>query len=93
MVCPLTAAAAAAAQIAATRNGSEWHPLAELIAENRRGTHAFRLPWERWAKYLQIRFESHYGNQKVCAINEIQVRIRLPWGSCWAAVCVDEDTQ
>eukprot|EP00873_Tetraselmis_striata_P016667 jgi/Tetstr1/436931/TSEL_025704.t1 len=60
-------------EIAATRNGSEWHPLAELIAENRRGTHAFRLPWERWAKYLQIRFESHYGNQKVCAINEIQV--------------------
>jgi len=47
--------------------------IAELSAENRRGLHVFMLPKRRWAKFLQFRFLGHYGNQKVCAVNEIEV--------------------
>uniref|UniRef100_A0A061RQ98 Sun domain-containing protein 2 n=2 Tax=Tetraselmis sp. GSL018 TaxID=582737 RepID=A0A061RQ98_9CHLO len=62
-----------AAEIAASRNSTDWRAVAVLSAENRRGLHVFMIPRRRWAKYLQFRFVEHYGNQKVCAINSIEI--------------------
>ena len=34
---------------------------------------AFSIASPAWVKFLQLRFVTHYGNEPVCALNELSV--------------------
>ena len=34
---------------------------------------AFSIAAPAWVKFLQLRFVSHYGNEPVCALNELSI--------------------
>jgi Sad1 / UNC-like C-terminal len=52
-----------------------WTPLANFTASREKGTQSFALDAAAalWVKYLLIRFLTHYGNEPVCAINDLRV--------------------
>ena len=69
-------------------NTNGWNFLGKFAARKKKGVQRFSIegplgegadgdevfdPRERWVRYLLIRFLSHHGGEKVCAINEIGV--------------------
>ncbi|KAK9841003.1 hypothetical protein WJX81_005028 [Elliptochloris bilobata] len=54
-------------------NASSWQPLGRFTAANVKGVQAFSIASPAWVKFLQLRFVTHYGNEPVCAINELSV--------------------
>lgn len=70
-------------------NTNGWHFLGKFAAEKKKGLQGFSIqgplegsqasangsddPRERWVRYVLIRFLSHHGGEKICAINEIGV--------------------
>ena len=69
-------------------NTNGWNFLGKFAAGKKKGVQRFRIegplgegadgdevfdPREQWLRYLLIRFLSHHGGEKVCAINEIGV--------------------
>lgn len=54
-------------------NSTAWKLLGRFTAEKAKGTQTFAVENPLWARYLLIRFLSHYGTEQVCAINGIGV--------------------
>lgn len=52
---------------------SNWQHLGRFAAENRKGSHQFRINTGSWVRYLGIHLLLYHGSESVCAINEIKV--------------------
>jgi hypothetical protein len=50
-----------------------WHLMGSFTAENKRGTQSFSLPQRSRVRYLLLMFDTHYGNEQICAMNWIEV--------------------
>lgn len=50
-----------------------WHLMGSFTAENKRGTQSFSLPQRSRLRYLLLMFDTHYGNEQICAMNWIEV--------------------
>jgi hypothetical protein len=52
---------------------NQWKGMGTFIAENAKGVQTFQIDQPRWARFVMIKFLSHYGVEPVCAINSISV--------------------
>ena len=50
-----------------------WYFMGKFEASKAKGVQSFVIEHPRWARYLLIRFLTHYGTESVCAINEVSV--------------------
>jgi hypothetical protein len=50
-----------------------WYFMGKYEASKSKGVQKFVIEHPRWARYLLIRFLTHYGTESVCAINEVSV--------------------
>lgn len=54
-------------------SSSQWRGMGTFTAENAKGLQTFQIEQPRWARFVLIKFLSHYGMEPVCAINSISV--------------------
>ena len=54
-------------------SSSQWKGMGTFTAENAKGVQTFQIDQPRWARFVMIKFLSHYGVEPVCAINSISV--------------------
>ncbi|KAL3817720.1 hypothetical protein ACHAXA_002480 [Cyclostephanos tholiformis] len=50
-----------------------WNSIGTYEAHSKSGEQAFELLEPTWARYLKIRFLSHYGNEHYCTLSQIKV--------------------
>lgn len=61
------------AEYTAGFDSKSWELLGEFVAENRRGTQSFGVPQKKRVRYVLFMFDSQYGNERMCALNSIQL--------------------
>lgn len=59
--------------LTASLTSGAWQLLGSFTAENKRGTQSFSLPQRSRVRYLLLMFDTHYGNEQMCAMNWIEV--------------------
>jgi hypothetical protein len=59
--------------LTASIESDNWRLLGQFTAENKRGTQAFQLEEPVRARYVLLAFDTHYGNEQMCALNGIEV--------------------
>ncbi|XP_071693791.1 SUN domain-containing protein 5-like [Rutidosis leptorrhynchoides] len=50
-----------------------WVPIGTFVAANVRHHQYFKLPEPKWARYLKLTIDSHYGSEFYCTMNVIEV--------------------
>eukprot|EP00775_Hariotina_reticulata_P005861 gene5861-6102_t len=58
-----------------TLGSAAWQLLGSFTAENRRGTQSFSLPQRSRVRYLLMMFDTHYGNEVMCALNALELKL------------------
>eukprot|EP00955_Chlamydomonas_euryale_P053396 355489-Chlamydomonas_euryale.AAC.22 len=66
-------AADGSADYASAFGSDGWRLLGDFTAANSKGTQRFPLPEPERVRYLLVQFDSHYGNEDVCALNQLRV--------------------